>query len=121
MARIIYDESKDPDITPPDEGRIWVNNSSDEAWISTGTGSSSDWDKLSTAATTPNRFTETRTLTADVAESFNHGLGIQYVHVTVIDSGDNRVSGYDVDYTDANNLDITSSIELANAEVVISA
>lgn len=121
MAQIVYDESKDPDITPPEEGRIWVNNSSDTAFISTGTSSSSDWDQISTSGASSNRFTETRTLTADTAETFNHSLGFQYVHVTVADSNGNLVDGYEVDFTDANNLDITASIEVANAEVVISA
>lgn len=63
MAQHIYSSTSDPASAPAAIGHHWVNTSSGDTWIATGTSSAADWKKVNNAVDTG--ITTLNGLTAD--------------------------------------------------------
>jgi len=63
MAQHIYSSTSDPSSAPAAIGHHWVNTSSGDTWIATGTSSVGDWKKVNNTA--GSWITTLNTLTAD--------------------------------------------------------
>lgn len=63
MAQHIYSSTSDPASAPAAIGHHWVNTSSGDTWIATGTSSAADWKKVNNTA--GSGITTLNTLTAD--------------------------------------------------------
>ena len=65
------------------------------------------------------RFSITSTsLTADSATRVTHNLGAEFVHITLVDDATNKRVDVEVEYIDANNVDITSAEDITVSGVI---